>query len=278
MTTPTLKTIRLGRVSELVDLPPRSIKEKWNPASESYDPAFPKPVKLSPQGTLGWYENEIQDWLQRLPRVGVIAGSVDAKPLDERSMTLYCAQYKREASAVLLLNRDYMPLNHKVRNPETEATATYFCRISKALSGYCSAKEKLYFPLHTEDANFVESQRKLFLSSGLYRNRESFLNSLKGDPLKLMLSDVKRMLPYVEFDIFETFILCADFSTGWPKTKQISLDEVLSNMGYGQDEKHVRALISNERFRAVTAHVGATINEASDGTGFVVQAENVYNA
>jgi len=65
------RVLRLGLAAEMVGLPHRSVGEKHNPASRAYDDTFPKPIKLSDQGTLGWYEDELADWLLSRPRAGV---------------------------------------------------------------------------------------------------------------------------------------------------------------------------------------------------------------
>ena len=42
---------------------------KINPASDRYDPAFPKPVKLS-TGCVGWLSSDLQAWLESLREGG----------------------------------------------------------------------------------------------------------------------------------------------------------------------------------------------------------------
>jgi len=39
------------------------IYEKLNEKSKSYDPYFPKPIKLS-SNAVGWFKHELVDWLE----------------------------------------------------------------------------------------------------------------------------------------------------------------------------------------------------------------------
>ena len=54
---------RLKKVIEITGVSRSVIYEKLNEQSKSYDPSFPKPIKLS-LNAVGWFEHEIIQWLE----------------------------------------------------------------------------------------------------------------------------------------------------------------------------------------------------------------------
>lgn len=57
--------IRLSRVLELTGLSRSSVYSRIQAASAYFDPSFPKPVKLSPNGrSVAWYLAEIEAWIE----------------------------------------------------------------------------------------------------------------------------------------------------------------------------------------------------------------------
>ena len=59
----TLTIHRLKKVIEITGVSRSVIYEKLNEKSKSYDPSFPRPIKLS-LNTVGWFEHELIQWLE----------------------------------------------------------------------------------------------------------------------------------------------------------------------------------------------------------------------
>ncbi|WP_151830251.1 helix-turn-helix transcriptional regulator [Acinetobacter junii] len=55
--------LRLKEVIGFTGVSRSVIYEKLNKKSKSYDPSFPKPIKLS-LNAVGWFEHEIIQWLE----------------------------------------------------------------------------------------------------------------------------------------------------------------------------------------------------------------------
>ena len=60
----TPRILRLGDVTRLTGLSKATIYRQIHAGT------FPRPVKLGPRA-VGWFANEVQDWLERRPRTGV---------------------------------------------------------------------------------------------------------------------------------------------------------------------------------------------------------------
>jgi predicted DNA-binding transcriptional regulator AlpA len=58
--------IRLPAVIRITSLSRSSVYARLDSSSASYDPAFPRPVKLSPgpKGAVAWLESEVNAWQQ----------------------------------------------------------------------------------------------------------------------------------------------------------------------------------------------------------------------
>ncbi|MCQ1045758.1 MULTISPECIES: helix-turn-helix transcriptional regulator [Acinetobacter calcoaceticus/baumannii complex] len=55
--------LRLKEVIGFTGVSRSVIYEKINAKSKSYDPTFPKPIKLS-SNAVGWFEHELVEWLE----------------------------------------------------------------------------------------------------------------------------------------------------------------------------------------------------------------------
>lgn len=55
--------LRLKEVIGFTGVSRSVIYEKLNEKSKSYDPQFPKPIKLS-SNAVGWFEHELVKWLE----------------------------------------------------------------------------------------------------------------------------------------------------------------------------------------------------------------------
>jgi len=55
--------LRLTEVIGFTGVSRSVIYEKLNEKSKSYDPQFPKPIKLS-SNAVGWFEHELVKWLE----------------------------------------------------------------------------------------------------------------------------------------------------------------------------------------------------------------------
>jgi len=62
-----LAILRLKQLERKIGLKRSSIYEKSNPRSHRYDPSFPQMVQLS-QRAVGWYESDVDEWLQSLQK------------------------------------------------------------------------------------------------------------------------------------------------------------------------------------------------------------------
>ncbi|MDQ9834249.1 AlpA family phage regulatory protein [Acinetobacter soli] len=58
-----LNVFRLPEVTKFTGVSRSVIYEKINAKSKSYDPTFPKPIKLS-LNAVGWFEHELVEWLE----------------------------------------------------------------------------------------------------------------------------------------------------------------------------------------------------------------------
>ncbi|KDM53164.1 MULTISPECIES: helix-turn-helix transcriptional regulator [Acinetobacter] len=59
----TIAILRLKEVVAFTGISRSVIYEKLNAKSKSYDPSFPKPIKLS-SNAVGWFEHELVQWLE----------------------------------------------------------------------------------------------------------------------------------------------------------------------------------------------------------------------
>jgi len=62
-----LKILRKRQLEERIGLKKSSIHSRLDPTSKYFDPAFPKPVKLSSgckSGAIGWKSNEVDAWIE----------------------------------------------------------------------------------------------------------------------------------------------------------------------------------------------------------------------
>ena len=55
--------LRLKEVTSFTGVSRSVIYEKLNTKSKSYDPSFPRPIKLS-SNAVGWFEHELIQWLE----------------------------------------------------------------------------------------------------------------------------------------------------------------------------------------------------------------------
>lgn len=62
-TTTPLKIVKINDVLEMTSLSRATHFAKLNAKSKSYDPDYPKPLKLGPR-CVGYVEQEVIDWLQ----------------------------------------------------------------------------------------------------------------------------------------------------------------------------------------------------------------------
>lgn len=62
-TTSPLKILKIDEVLELTSLSRATHFAKLNAKSKSYDPNYPKPIKLGPR-SVGYVEQEVIDWLR----------------------------------------------------------------------------------------------------------------------------------------------------------------------------------------------------------------------
>jgi prophage regulatory protein len=58
--------IRIRVVTQITSISRSGLYARLNPRSASYDPRFPRPIKLSPgpKGAVAWLESEVNAWLQ----------------------------------------------------------------------------------------------------------------------------------------------------------------------------------------------------------------------
>ncbi|MDR1890027.1 MAG: AlpA family transcriptional regulator [Zoogloeaceae bacterium] len=61
------RIVRIKELSRMIGLSRVSIYNRLNPQRTSYDPAFPRPVRLGPR-SVGFRADEIEAWLAGLPR------------------------------------------------------------------------------------------------------------------------------------------------------------------------------------------------------------------
>ena len=62
-TTSPLRILKINEVLEMTSLSRATHFAKLNEKSRSYDPDYPKPIKLGPR-SVGYVEQEVVDWLQ----------------------------------------------------------------------------------------------------------------------------------------------------------------------------------------------------------------------
>lgn len=65
-TTTTIRQLRILKINEVLELTSLSRAThfaKLNAKSKSYDPDYPKPIKLGPR-SVGYVEQEVIDWLR----------------------------------------------------------------------------------------------------------------------------------------------------------------------------------------------------------------------
>jgi prophage regulatory protein len=65
-TTTTIRQLRILKINEVLELTSLSRAThfaKLNAKSKSYDPNYPKPIKLGPR-SVGYVEQEVIDWLR----------------------------------------------------------------------------------------------------------------------------------------------------------------------------------------------------------------------
>ena len=62
-----IKILRLSQLIETIGISRSSIYNRLDTKSKFYDSTFPKPISLSNsgRGSIGWLENEVQDWLNK---------------------------------------------------------------------------------------------------------------------------------------------------------------------------------------------------------------------
>lgn len=61
--------LRIAALSGALGRPRSAIYAMLDPESPSYDPTFPRPIRLSAR-TVGWHQAEILEWLESRPRCG----------------------------------------------------------------------------------------------------------------------------------------------------------------------------------------------------------------
>lgn len=61
--------LRIAALSGLLGRSRSAIYAMLDPASPSYDPTFPRPIRLSTR-TIGWRQAEILEWIESRPRCG----------------------------------------------------------------------------------------------------------------------------------------------------------------------------------------------------------------
>ncbi|MGJ0515469.1 MAG: helix-turn-helix transcriptional regulator [Methylomicrobium sp.] len=63
---PQAQFIRLSAVIQITSISRSGVYARLNPRSPSYDPTFPRPIKLSsgPRGAVAWVLSEIQAWVR----------------------------------------------------------------------------------------------------------------------------------------------------------------------------------------------------------------------
>lgn len=61
--------LRIAALSGLLGRSRSAIYAMLDPESPSYDPTFPRPIRLSHR-TIGWRQAEILEWLESRPRCG----------------------------------------------------------------------------------------------------------------------------------------------------------------------------------------------------------------
>lgn len=61
--------LRIAALSGLLGRSRSAIYAMLDPSSPSYDPTFPRPIRLSPR-TIGWRQAEILEWIESRPRCG----------------------------------------------------------------------------------------------------------------------------------------------------------------------------------------------------------------
>ncbi|MGV8800805.1 helix-turn-helix transcriptional regulator [Pseudomonas aeruginosa] len=59
-----VRVIRMKRLSELLSVSRSTLYDWLNPGSPRYDPAFPRPIRLSAKGgAVGWLVEDVMRWL-----------------------------------------------------------------------------------------------------------------------------------------------------------------------------------------------------------------------
>lgn len=61
--------LRIAALSGVLGRSRSAIYAMLDPSSPSYDPTFPRPIRLSPR-TIGWRQAEILEWIESRPRCG----------------------------------------------------------------------------------------------------------------------------------------------------------------------------------------------------------------
>lgn len=61
--------LRIAILSGLLGRSRSAIYAMLDPSSPSYDPTFPRPIRLSSR-TVGWRQAEILEWIESRPRCG----------------------------------------------------------------------------------------------------------------------------------------------------------------------------------------------------------------
>jgi prophage regulatory protein len=64
-TTPTPRILRRPQVTAKIGLERTAIYDRLDPKSPSYDPTFPRPIRLGngPKASVGWLEDEVDRWV-----------------------------------------------------------------------------------------------------------------------------------------------------------------------------------------------------------------------
>ncbi|MBL1267485.1 MAG: AlpA family phage regulatory protein [Halomonas sp.] len=56
--------LRMKQMTQKLSISRSSIYEKMNPKSPRFDATFPKPIRLG-AASVGWLENQVDEWLMR---------------------------------------------------------------------------------------------------------------------------------------------------------------------------------------------------------------------
>ena len=66
--------LTVEEVAAILRLPVKTVRQKRWPSCPAFDRSFPAPIRLSKR-SLGWFSNEINEWLQSRPRAIVVGGA-----------------------------------------------------------------------------------------------------------------------------------------------------------------------------------------------------------